>query len=449
MTAKRKTKTKRQRRRQKRRMLFVKVFLGILFLGLLTLGGLYLYRQGDFFAAAKMPQNGNGGASAQVESVEGSGAGPAGDSSETEEPEGTGSGGADAGAEEKEPSRYADLLADPEYMEAYRIYQKDTNQEDEVTLLFAGDILFAESYAPIGRIRARAGGIADSFSPEALEFMLNADIFMVNNEFPYSNGGSPTPDKQYTFRAKPESADMLYEMGVDIVSLANNHAYDYGESAFLDTLDTLENIKMPYVGGGRNLTEALRPVYFIANDLKIAYVSATQIERLDTPDTKGATETTPGTCRSWKKEELERVLAVIKEAKENSDFVVVYMHWGTENVDQPDWAQKEQAPLLAQAGADLIIGDHPHCLQGITYEGEVPVFYSLGNYLFNSRDLDTCLVQAAIDANGLKSLRFIPGRQQNCSVFLHSGSEKERVLSYMRSLSPGVAIDGEGYITKQ
>ena len=113
---------------------------------------------------------------------------------------------------------------------------------------------------------------------------------MINNEFPYSSRGIPTEGKQFTFRARPESASILEEMGVDIVSLANNHAYDYGEDAFLDTLDTLAGIGMPYVGAGRNLEEASKPVYFIAGDIKIAIVSATQIERLDNPDTKGATD---------------------------------------------------------------------------------------------------------------------------------------------------------------
>ena len=268
---------------------------------------------------------------------------------------------------------------------------------------------------------------------------------MVNNEFPYSDRGTPTPEKQFTFRAKPEYAELLHEMGADIVSLANNHAYDYGEEAFLDTMDILENTGIPFVGAGHNLEEASAPVYFIAADIKIAVVSATQIERLDNPDTKGATETTPGVFRCWNPDNL---LESVRVAKENSDFVIVYIHWGTESTDVLDWAQLDQAPKIAEAGADLIIGDHSHCLQPVQYVKGVPVVYSLGNFLFNSRQLDTCLVKAVVSENGLESLQFLPAIQKNCSTAMLYGEEKERVLAYMRSISPNVVFDQEGYISQ-
>ncbi len=85
---------------------------------------------------------------------------------------------------------------------------------------------------------------------------------------------------------------------------------------------------MPFVGAGVNLEEASAPVYFIVNDIKIAFVSATQIERLDNPDTKGATESTPGVFRCWN---VEKLLRTVEKAKTESDFVIVYIHWGTEN----------------------------------------------------------------------------------------------------------------------
>ena len=350
--------------------------------------------------------------------------------------------------EEPEPEpqgKYADILADSEYMRENRIYAKETAEDGKVTFVFAGDILFDPGYSIMAKMLQREGGIHDSISEDLMAEMQNADIFMVNNEFPYSDRGTPTPEKQFTFRAKPESAEILHEMGADIVSLANNHAYDYGEEAFLDTLDTLQNTDIPFVGAGRNLEEASAPVYFIAGDIKIAVVSATQIERLDHPDTKGATETTAGVFRCWNPDNL---LEKVKEAKENSDFVIVYIHWGTENTDVPDWAQLDQAPKIADAGADLIIGDHSHCLQPIQYVNGVPVVYSLGNFLFNSKELDTCLVKAVVTEEGLESLQFLPALQKNCSTSMLYGEEKERVLSYMRSISPHVNIDGEGYITQ-
>ena len=90
-----------------------------------------------------------------------------------------------------------------------------------------------------------------------------------------------------------------------------------------------------------------------------------------------------------------------------------------------------------------------HVLQPIGYQGDVPVVYSLGNYLFNSKTLDSCLVEAVIGDEGLESLRFIPAKQSNCRVAKAEGAEKERIINYMRSISPEAVIDDEGYITKQ
>ena len=321
--------------------------------------------------------------------------------------------------------------------------KKQVTEGDEATLLFAGDILFDDGYAMMGAMRQR-GSIRACFSEETLWEMEQADIFMLNNEFTYTNRGTPTPEKQFTFRAKPENAALLYELGVDIVSLANNHAYDYGEVSLLDSLTTLEGIDMPYVGAGRNLAEASETVYFQAGNQKIAFISGTQIERQSSPDTKGATENTPGVFRCL---DPAKLLEVVQEAKENSDFVIVYIHWGTENTAEIDWLQRDQAPKIADAGADLIIGDHPHCLQPIDYVNGIPVVYSLGNFWFNSKEVDTCLVKAVIDESGLRSLQFVPALQKGCTTTMLHDGEKERVLNYMRSISPGVNIDEEGFVT--
>src|SRR5699024_9670835 len=171
----------------------------------------------------------------------------------------------------------------------------DGSQEDQtVSVVFAGDILFDESYAIMASMKQRGGRIEDGISEGLLKRLRAADIFMVNNEFPYTDRGTPTAGKTFTFRARPEYASYLLDMGADLVSLANNHAYDYGEISLLDSLDTLEGIGIPYVGAGRNFEEASEPVYMEANGLTIAFVAATQIERMASPDTKGATETSAG-----------------------------------------------------------------------------------------------------------------------------------------------------------
>lgn len=346
----------------------------------------------------------------------------------------------------EDTSRYGTELADAEYCEQNRIYAKETASADEIVLTFAGDISFAEGYANMNTFAQRGGNIRDCFDEFVWMEMQSADIFMLNNEFTYSNRGTPTPKKQFTFRAKPEMVNCLNEMGVDVVSLANNHVYDYGEVSLLDTLSTLEEASVPYVGAGRNLEEAIKPVYFVANDIKIAYVSATQIEQGDYPDTPGAGENSPGVFRCWTE---ERIYDVVREAKEKADFVIVYIHWGAELSETLHWAQTEQAPKLVEAGADLIVGDHPHCLQEIAYIGDVPVIYSMGNFWFNSKTQDSGLLRAVVGENGLQSLQFVPAIQSGCKTTIASEGDHVRILNYIQSLSPTITIDNAGYITKR
>ena len=349
-------------------------------------------------------------------------------------------------APQEDNGRYDEILADPEFMAAENIYTMPNQKEGIVTLGFAGDILMDDEYAIMVNFLHRGAAMENGISEALLAKMRGVDIMMLNNEFPYTERGTALEDKAFTFRADRNMVSYLTDMGVDIVSLANNHLYDFGEIGLLDTLDTLKEAGIPYVGAGKNLEEAAAPVYFIVGDIKIAIVSATQIERLENPDTKGATENSPGVFRCLNPEKLCEVVA---QAKENSDFVVVYIHWGTEYVPEPDWAQLDQAPKIAEAGADLIIGDHPHCLQGFQYYGDVPVIYSLGNFWFNSRTIDTCMLQVDISAEGIEELRFIPAIQQDCFTDLAYGEEKERIISYMQEISFDVFIDSEGRVSKQ
>ena len=349
-------------------------------------------------------------------------------------------------APQEEIGRYGEILADPEYMSAENIYAISNQKKGIVTLGFAGDILFDDEYAIMVNLLNRGAAIENGISEALLSQMRDVDIMMINNEFPYTERGTALEDKTYTFRADRGTVRYLTDMGVDIVSLANNHLYDFGEIGLLDTLDTLKEAGIPYVGAGRNLEEAAAPVYFIAGDIKIAIVSATQIERLENPDTKGATENSAGVFRCL---DTGKLYEVVAEADANSDFVVVYIHWGTENVVEPDWGQLDQAPKLAEAGADLIIGDHSHCLQGFQYFGDVPVIYSLGNFWFSSRTLDTCMLQVDISSRGIEELRFVPAIQQDCRTDLAYGEEKERIISYMQEISFDVSIDSEGRVSRQ
>lgn len=353
---------------------------------------------------------------------------------------------AETGEAQTEPvaeGRYAALLQNEAEMKEKNIYAKEAASPDETVLTFAGDILFDPQYAVMANLIQRGGSIEEAFSQELLELMRGADVFAVNHEFPYTKRGEPLADKQFTFRAEPERAAYLLDMGVDVVSLANNHAYDYGEISLLDTLDTLDALRMPYIGAGRNLKEASRPISFIINDQRIAILAATQIERNDRPDTKGATENDAGTFRCWN---VEKLLEAVRAAKEENDYVIVFIHWGTENQAETDWAQDDQAVKLAEAGADAVIGAHPHCLQPVAYVEGIPVVYSLGNFWFNSKTLDTALAQVIILPDGELTVRLIPAKQEDCRTRFLEGTEKNRVIEYINSISTQGYLNEDGYL---
>ncbi len=315
---------------------------------------------------------------------------------------------------------------------------------DYVTIGFAGDILFDDNYAAGNAFKTKGNSPYGIIGESLLERMKSADIMMVNNEFPYSLGGSPTEGKTYTFRARPETVSILDEMGVDIVGLANNHCYDYGPQAFLDTITTLKGAGIVYAGAGNNIEEASHPVYYVTdNGMKIAFICATQIERLSNPDTKGATSDSPGVFRCL---DDTLLLEKIREAKERDAYVIVFIHWGTESTEEIDYLQRDQSREIVSAGADLIIGAHPHVLQKIEYVDGVPVFYSLGNYMFNSKTLDTCLVMARIYKDGTSKLQFVPAVQSGCTVNEATGAEAHRILEHMKQMSPGVSFDENGYL---
>ena len=322
----------------------------------------------------------------------------------------------------------------------------------EISLSFAGDILFDERYAVMASILQHSKGSPDisaAFDEAMLSYMRESDIFIINNEFPYSDRGEPREDKQFTFRARPEYAALLKDIGADAVTLANNHVNDYGREAMIDTFSALNAAGVPYAGAGKNIEEASRPLYFTNGDVKIAVISVTQIERMSNPDTVGATESEPGVFRCVSDSEINRLTEAVRKSSDEGCFVIVCIHWGTEGSENVDSWQLKQGKMIAEAGADLIIGNHPHVLERLDYIGDTPVIYSLGNYLFNSKTLDTCICQVTLDAetSDIKSIRFIPAIQSGCRTTAASEAEEKRIISHMRELSPDVSIDDDGYVT--
>lgn len=320
---------------------------------------------------------------------------------------------------------------------------KDVSQ---TVLNFTGDINFAEGYVTTKHMDASPNGIMDCFSEDLLEEMNSADVMMINNEFTYSTRGNALQGKAYTFRAHPNRVDLLSVFGTDIVSVANNHVYDFGPEALLDTVETLDKAKIPHVGAGANIKEAGKPYYFICNGRKIAIVAATQIER-SLNYTKEATDTEPGVLKALNP---DKFVKVIEHARKNSDYVIAMTHWGTEGDSNYGKDQVNLATAFARAGADAIIGGHTHCLQGFDFIEGVPIIYSLGNFWFSKSTQDTGLAQVVIDEAGTLRLRFLPCIQKDVKTSLVTElGNKKRILDFMQKHSSDkVLVDSEGWVSE-
>ena len=323
----------------------------------------------------------------------------------------------------------------------------------DFTLGFAGDICLADNYIPMQHLRAIGSeDISDGIDPRFIEIMKGMDQMWINNEFVYSRRGEPLPTKMWTFCGDPDNVSYLKDLGVDIVGLANNHTFDFGDVSFMDTLETLEKAEIPYVGAGRSLEQASAPVYLETNGFRIAYVAASRAEyTIYTPE---ATDTEPGILWCY---DYTRFLESIKTAAENADFVIALPHWGVEHSTVLEDEQIYGAHALIDAGADAVIGAHPHILQGIEYYEGKPILYSLGNFWFDDYDIDTLVAELHIkgrrtDADEpLKDaeieLRLYPGTQSGAYTALADTEEwKTRILQYLEGISVNINIDEDGVV---
>ena len=316
----------------------------------------------------------------------------------------------------------------------------------DFTLCFAGDINLDESWATTQMLDRQEGGIYACISQELIEQMKQADIMCLNNEYTYSERGKPLPGKAYTFRANPSRVEVLKELGVDLVTLANNHVYDYGPDALLDTLKTLKQSEIAYVGAGENLKEAMKPYYVEVQGKTIAFVAASRAEK--NKMTPQATNTTPGILRCY---DTNLFKLAIKEAREHADFVIALVHWGTEYSTKLEPVQLETGHEYIDLGADAVIGAHSHCLQGMELYNGKPIIYSLGNYWFNAKTLDTMLLKLHfVGENGQDRLQVevVPAVQTGCqTLYASPQAERDRIFTYLEKLSPGLSISEDGIVS--
>lgn len=264
-----------------------------------------------------------------------------------------------------------------------------------VRILIGGDIIFGKGVRQI----AQARGIGYLFEKVA-PVVGNADWTVLNMEGCISTRGTPL-EKEYTFRAPPELAPYLRLAGVSMVSLGNNHSVDYGRVALRDTMEHLWRAGVWWAGAGTNRQTAAQPVYVDFGGIRVAILCFTAVVPRQFP----AGDKTPGVAT------LSDILPVLPEARDNADVLVAIPHWGDEGKTQPNAKQKRIARTLANAGVDLIVGHHPHVVQGYARIGKTQVFYSVGNFIHTPRSAlsrQAVLVEAELNKRGVVNLRTIP-----------------------------------------
>lgn len=329
-----------------------------------------------------------------------------------------------------------------------------------VRLLFSGDIYLSDH---VLNAYDRAGDISGVLDDGYRSLIGEADYFAANQEFPFSSRGQQAPDKQYTFRLPESRVSLMNEIGVDLVTLANNHALDFGTDALLDTVSTLDQAGILHVGAGADSEAARQPAIVDVNGVRVGFIGASRVIPVASW-TAGASS--PGMLTAY---DPALLVQTIQETRPLCDYLVVLIHWGVERAEMPVDHQTSLGRQCIDAGADLVVGSHPHVLQGIEYYRGKPIVYSLGNFIFGSSIPRTALLEVSLTPQETSSDASQDSPQDasrdanvspDASLTLHPGTssggftrmvtepaKKEEFFQYLEGISFDISIDESGAVT--
>ncbi len=235
-------------------------------------------------------------------------------------------------------------------------------------------------------------------------YLQTADLAFINLEGPVSDKGTKLAWKEYTFRSRTALASGLAAAGIDVVSMANNHAADCGQAALLDTIARLDKAGIAHAGAGEDISAARQAAMLDTPAGKVAVLAFTD---------KHASGFAAGTDHPGVATigDGQKVLAAIAAAEKKADYVIVSFHWGTEYTPQAASYQRALAHKAVDAGADLILGHHPHVIQGLEVYHDKLIAYSLGDFLFDHRPGPTgqaFVLRVTLHPTGPPVARIIP-----------------------------------------
>ena len=272
--------------------------------------------------------------------------------------------------------------------------------EPTVSINFVGDIMLAGA---LGKTIKRG---RDPFAPFA-SILDVADIVVGNLECVVAVGGMADPEKPFSFRAHPRVLRVL-KRHFDVLVVANNHSGDFGPIAFSEMLDLLERQDIAYVGGGATLAQAHTPRLIERKGLRVALLGYNEFF----PRSFEADYDRPGVA--WSEDEQVKLDITTARARYRADLVIPVMHWGWEHEALASQRQRQLARLMIDAGADAVVGGHPHVTQDIEHYNGKPIIYSLGNFVFDGfsdQDNNTgWLLQMELDRRGVRGWRTFVAR---------------------------------------
>lgn len=247
-------------------------------------------------------------------------------------------------------------------------------QYDTLRIAFIGDILLDRGV----RKFIEKHGVDSLFRPE-IDSLFDANDFVIGNlECPATSIIAPI-NKRFIFRGEPDWLQKLYEHGITHLNLANNHSMDQGRSGLSDTESQIRKHGMIPLGYGTTIAESIEPRMLVETPRKVYLITSLRVP------SENWTYLDSVPCVS--ESDFSTIETQIDSLKhiDSKCFVIVMLHWGVEHVDVPSYYQVRDAHRLVAAGADCIVGHHPHCLQTVeTYNG-VPIYYSIGNFIFDQK----------------------------------------------------------------
>lgn len=324
--------------------------------------------------------------------------------------------------------------------------KNSTTKNGHVTLSFVGDIYVS----PMMYEHYQTSGISGVISEKIQNIFKSVDIAAADHE--YVCGDLPESYKvdyqQYTFLTPTAREGILKDFSFDVMTLANNHMMDYGTEGLASTIKKIKKQGIETIGGGSDLSQAMAPYIREVNGKKIAILAATrvvpQIDWYAQADRAGLMTTYEQTDRFLMlKEEITRL-----KTKENCDIVIMYVHWGNDGDKKILDSQVTLGHGYIDAGADIVIGNHTHVLQGMEfYKGKL-ICYGISNFLFGSYHSDTMVLTLEIDGTNNITPKMLPCSSEAFYTMEIEGEAAENMFRYIESMSSNVTILKDGRITE-